>query len=125
MYTWRASCPRRAERGSGGDSRQPKRAPPLRRAAPEEWRWVDLESHDRAAPAARRAARLTVLEGQANETEIPLSKARINIGRAVDVYRAEGLLRRNDLAFTEDTEINRTVSREHAPIISDRASGEY
>jgi pSer/pThr/pTyr-binding forkhead associated (FHA) protein len=65
------------------------------------------------------------MAGQANEAEIMLSKARINIGRAVDVYRAEGLLRRNDLAFTEDTEINRTVSREHAHIIYDRATGEY
>jgi pSer/pThr/pTyr-binding forkhead associated (FHA) protein len=65
------------------------------------------------------------LEGQANETEITLSKARTNIGRAVDVYRAEGLFRRNDLAFTEDTEINRTVSREHAHIVYDRSTGEY
>ena len=93
--------------------------------AGEAWLWVELESHDRVTPAARRSARLVVMEGQANEPEIMLSKARINIGRAVDVYRAEGLLRRNDLAFTEDTEINRTVSREHAHIIYDRATGEY
>lgn len=94
-------------------------------SAGEQWLWIELESQDRAGPAARRTARLTVLEGQANEAEITLSKARINIGRTVDVYRAEGLLRRNDLAFTEDTEINRTVSREHAHILYDKATGEY
>jgi hypothetical protein len=94
-------------------------------AAGEDWLWVELESQDRITPATRRTAKLTVLEGQANEAEISLSKARINIGRTMDVYRAEGLFRRNDLAFTEDTEINRTVSREHAHIIYDKATGEY
>jgi hypothetical protein len=43
----------------------------------------------------------------------------------VDVYRSEGLIRRNDLAFAEDTEINRTVSREHAHIVHDRAAAKY
>jgi hypothetical protein len=91
----------------------------------EQWVWVEVESEDRPAPAPRRPARLVVIEGKANEPEVILSKARINIGRAVDVYRAEGLFRRNDLAFTEDTDINRTVSREHAHIIYDKAAGEY
>jgi hypothetical protein len=91
----------------------------------EVWVWVEAESQHRAAAPARRPARLVVVEGKANEAEIALSKARTNIGRAVDVYRAEGLLRRNDLAFTEDTEINRTVSREHAHIIYDKATGEH
>ena len=49
---------------------------------------------------------------------------RTNIGRVVDVYRAEGLFRRNDLAFEADTEINRSVSREHAHIQYDRTTGE-
>jgi hypothetical protein len=94
-------------------------------AADQPWVSVEVESQDQSAPPVRRTARLVVLRGQANEKEITLSKARINIGRAVDVYRSEGLFRRNDLAFTEDTEINRTVSREHAHIIYDKASGEY
>ena len=64
-------------------------------------------------------------EGDANATEVRLDKARTNIGRVVDVYRAEGLFRRNDLAFEADTEINRSVSREHAHIQYDRAAGEY
>jgi hypothetical protein len=91
----------------------------------EEWVWVEVESEERAGPAPRRTGRLVVMEGKANEGEITLSKARINIGRTVDVYRAEGVLRRNDLAFTEDTDINRTVSREHAHILYDKAAGEY
>src|ERR1022692_1725599 len=82
-------------------------------------------SNRNPAAAPRRTAKLIVVEGQANAEEIALSKARTNIGRTVDVYRSEGLIRRNDLAFTEDTEINRTVSREHAHIVHDRAAGEY
>jgi pSer/pThr/pTyr-binding forkhead associated (FHA) protein len=66
-----------------------------------------------------------VREGTANVTEIRLSKARTNIGRVVDVVRSEGLFRRNDLAFAEDTEVNRSVSREHAHIQFDKAAGEY
>jgi hypothetical protein len=91
----------------------------------ERWVWVEAESLERPAAAARRTAKLIVVEGKANAAEIGLSKARTNIGRTVDVYRSEGMLRRNDLAFTEDTEINRTVSREHAHIVYDKAAGEY
>lgn len=91
----------------------------------EQWVRVEAESQERPASAPRRAGRLIVVEGQANAAEIPLSKARTNIGRTVDVYRSEGLIRRNDLAFSEDTEINRSVSREHAHIIHDKTAGEY
>jgi hypothetical protein len=73
----------------------------------------------------RAAARLVVREGTANVTEIRLSKARTNIGRVVDVVRSEGLFRRNDLAFAEDTEVNRSVSREHAHIQFNKAASEY
>ena len=58
--------------------------------------------------------------GWKGEAEITLSKARTNIGRSVDVYRADGPLRRNDLVLTDET-----VSREHAHIIYDKAAGEY
>ena len=33
--------------------------------------------------------------------------------------------RRNDLAFAEDSEINTTVSREHAHVLYDKLTGEY
>jgi FHA domain len=90
----------------------------------EQWLVVTAASQEEGA-AAGPAARLLVKEGTANMAEARLEKARVNIGRVVDVYRAEGLFRRNDLAFEAETEINRTVSREHAHIEHDPARGEY
>jgi hypothetical protein len=89
----------------------------------EPWLVVEVGSQDRAA--GTRPARLVVVEGAAHAPEIRLEKARTNIGRVVDVYRSEGMYRRNDLTFAEDTEINRSVSREHAHIVFDKAAGEY
>jgi hypothetical protein len=91
----------------------------------ENWLIVETASQERVDAAAKPVGRLIVQEGEANVADIRLEKARINIGRVVDVYRAEGLFRRNDLAFEADTEINRSVSREHAHIRYDRAAGEY
>lgn len=91
----------------------------------EEWLVVEAVSLDRAAAHDKSAARLVVQEGAANVTELTLEKARTNIGRVIDVYRDAGLFRRNDLAFAAETEINRSVSREHAHIRHDRATGEY
>jgi len=94
----------------------------------ESWLSVETESRDQPAePAApaRKAARLTVVKGTANDKDIVLSKARTNIGRTVDVYRADGPSRRNDLAFNEENEISRSVSREHAHILFDKKIGEY
>ena len=69
--------------------------------------WLRVETGLQEENGGRAAARLVVREGAANVTEIRLSKARTNIGRVVDVVRSEGLFRRNDLAFAEDTEVNR------------------
>jgi hypothetical protein len=91
----------------------------------EEWLVVVAAAQESADEGVRPRARLVVREGTANVAALPLEKPRTNIGRVVDVYREEGLFRRNDLAFAEDTEVNRTVSREHAHIAYDRASGEY
>ena len=90
----------------------------------EEWLVVEALTQE-AAGTAPRSARLVVREGAANASELRLEKARTNIGRVVDVYRDGGLYRRNDLAFAEDSEVNRSVSREHAHILYDRAAGEY
>jgi hypothetical protein len=94
----------------------------------ERWMMVEAASQERC-PAGQRLARLVVSEGNANTAELGITKARTNIGREVDVYRDtspnRGLYRRNDLAFVEDSDINRTVSREHAHIQYDRATGEY
>jgi hypothetical protein len=91
--------------------------------AGESWLVVDAVSHstDTALPAAR----LVVCRGTANVAELSLGKPRTHIGREIDVYRNQGLHRRNDLAFVEDTEVNRSVSREHAHIRHDRTTGEY
>jgi hypothetical protein len=89
----------------------------------EPWLVVEVASQERASRSA--VGKLVVREGTANVPEVRLDKARTNIGRVVDVYRAEGLFRRNDLAFAEDTEMNRSVSREHAHIQFDRVTGEY
>jgi len=88
-----------------------------------EWIAVEIASQSPAAEA-RGPARLVVREGAANLAEIRLEKDRTNIGRTVDVYRDGGLSRRNDLAFAEETDINRSVSREHAHIMWDKAAGE-
>ena len=85
------------------------------------WKWIRRRP-PRTKPSP---ARLVVREGAANVAELALAKPRINIGRTVDVYRERGLSRRNDLAFAEDTEINRSVSREHAHILFDKTTGEY
>src|ERR1700693_4294105 len=82
-------------------------------------------SQERADAATRPVGKLVVREGEANAAEIRLDKTRTNIGRDVDVYRAEGLFRTNDLAFEAESEINRSISREHAHIRYDRAAGEY
>lgn len=78
-----------------------------------------------AAPRGRRPAKLVIVQGTANQPEISLEKLRTNIGRTVEVYRGSGPSRRNDLAFTEDSDINRTVSREHAHILYSPKTSEY
>jgi hypothetical protein len=90
----------------------------------EPWLIVEAVSLEQAT-AGKLVARLVVQEGTANTPELRMEKPRINIGRVVDVYRDAGLFRRNDLAFAADTDVNRTVSREHAHIVHDRVSGEY
>jgi hypothetical protein len=91
------------------------------------WLWLEVEKQVRAEPGAtaKRPARLSVIKGTANEREIALSKTRTNIGRTSDVYRTDGPVRRNDLAFDEDSPVNRSVSREHAHIIYQKKTGEY
>ena len=63
--------------------------------------------------------------GTAKPAELVIKGPRINIGRTVEVYReGSGLARRNDVAFGEQDEISRSVSREHAHIVYSQESGE-
>ena len=101
-----------------------------RMPAPEET-WIQVVT-ETLTPATsdpvvqpRRPARLVVARGTASQPELVLKKTRTNIGRTVDISRLDGPSRRNDLAFTEDNEINRSVSREHAHILHHKASGDY
>jgi hypothetical protein len=98
-------------------------------SAEEQWLVVHAES--REAPVTSAAAvevklgRLVVVRGEANQQEVLLEKTRTNIGRPVEVFKQDGPSRINDIAFTGDSEVNRTVSREHAHVLFDKQSGEY
>lgn len=86
---------------------------------------TSLEKKNAGAGASKSKASLTVLHGSANAETVMLKQGRTNIGRTAEVFRAAGPSRRNDLAFTEATEINGTVSREHAHILFSRKDGAY
>ncbi len=85
-----------------------------------------LESkHAEPISVAHRHAKLVVTSGTANHPEILLEKTRTNIGRTAEVYRGAGPSRRNDLAFLDDSDVNRSVSREHAHVLYSKHTGEY
>ena len=96
-------------------------------------KWLRIETlAEEIAAACRRSsarapngARLVVVGRQRQQIRDSAAESAHNIGRLVDVYKSEGLSRRNDLAFAEDNPINRTVSREHAHIVHDKKTGEY
>lgn len=79
-----------------------------------------------AAPAkvfTRPAAKLVVLSGEADSAAIEIAANRVNLGRMKEVSsERDGLRRRNDLAFAES---ETTVSREHAYLTYDAASGKF
>jgi hypothetical protein len=90
--------------------------------------WVEYAKAE-AAPevaAARPALEVTVLKGTATQRVYELDGERIYLGRLDEVVDADGRVRRrNDVAFREEGEINHTVSREHARIAWDGATGGY
>ncbi len=90
----------------------------------EAWLTVSVAMQEHPGSLAERG-RLEVKEGGANAPELALDKLRVRIGREVDVYRQRGIVRRNDLAFVGDCDVNQSVSREHAHIDYDNTTGEY
>ncbi|HEX9940878.1 MAG TPA: FHA domain-containing protein [Thermoanaerobaculia bacterium] len=79
-----------------------------------------------AAGPGRPTLELTVLKGKATQRVYELEGPRIHLGRLEEVVDAEGrVLRRNDVAFGEQGEVNSTVSREHARITWDDESAGY
>lgn len=94
-----------------------------------EWLSVetDLESRKDASVSVEplAPAKLAIVKGTANHSELMLDKPRVNMGRTAEVFHTAGPARQNDLAFSEDNEINRTVSREHAHITRAAKTNEY
>lgn len=79
-----------------------------------------------AGPSARPTLELTVLKGTATQRVYELEGPRMFLGRLEEVVDADGrVLRRNDVAFKEEGEINSTVSREHARISWDEETRGY
>jgi hypothetical protein len=90
--------------------------------------WVEYAKAESAPEAAaeRPILEATVLKGTAGQRVYELGGDRIYLGRLEEVTDADGRVRRrNDVAFREEGEINQTVSREHARIAWDEASGGY
>ena len=79
-----------------------------------------------AAPV-KRIVRLTVLHGDSEQPSYELSRNRIHLGRLAEVLdERRRPVRRNDVVFRESSEKpNSTVSRAHAHIEFDEASGEF
>lgn len=100
---------------------------PAMPAEGEQWLRVDteLKAPEPPSDAPHTPAKLAIVKGTANDSELLLDKPRINIGRTAEVFHTAGPARQNDLAFSEDNEINRTVSREHAHITRSVKNNEY
>ncbi len=95
----------------------------------QEWLTVDTLITERVAPETitpiHPPAHISVEAGKATPSELNISVPSINIGRTVEVYReGSGLARRNDIAFGEQDDIGRSVSREHAHILYSKQTGE-
>jgi FHA domain-containing protein len=72
----------------------------------------------------RPVLELTILKGAAAQRVYTVTADRVYLGRMAEIVDSEGRVkRRNDIAFQEDGEINQTVSREHARIAWDDATG--
>lgn len=86
------------------------------------------EMSSTAAPVAAVAPTLVlrVTLGQAKPRRATCEGERLNIGRQPIVADASGrVVRRNDIAFTGDDEISRSVSRAHAHVAWIPAAGTY
>jgi hypothetical protein len=77
-------------------------------------------------PAVAPTLVLRVTLGQAKPRTVTCEGERVNIGRQPVVADASGrVVRRNDIAFTGDDEVSRSVSRAHAHVAWIAAAGTY
>jgi hypothetical protein len=89
---------------------------------------VDPTAAAEAVPAQRvPSLELTVSSGGCERRRFAFAAERIDIGRGAEVIDSrQRLLRRNQVAFTEDGgDANQTVSRRHAHIVYQAVSREY
>jgi hypothetical protein len=88
---------------------------------------VSFDRVDDPAPAAAADARparleITVVHGAADRRTYAFSAPRIDLGRGAEVRDSRHrLLRTNQVAFVEGSDVNHTVSRRHAHIVVDAA----
>lgn len=94
---------------------------------PGGYRVVYHEKPEPAPSAPAPSATLTVLRGETAQRVYTLGSGRVNIGRLADVLDdQQRLVRRNEVAFADSADpAAATVSRSHAHIRYDAASGEY
>ncbi|HYI94065.1 MAG TPA: FHA domain-containing protein [Bryobacteraceae bacterium] len=76
---------------------------------------------------AKRTALFTILHGQAEQNAFEVTRSRIHLGRLSEVLDDRRRpIRRNDVVFNESAEKpNSTISRAHAHIEYDPATGEF
>jgi hypothetical protein len=86
----------------------------------------DAARKQKAALAPVQEVQLAVLAGKADRSRYALRESRINVGRLATVVDSQQrIIRHNHVAFADsDDAVNQTVSRTHAHIRFDRASGE-
>jgi len=77
--------------------------------------------------AKKAGARLVVMQGKATQESYQLTKSRVHVGRLAEVLDDQHrLVRLNDIVFSDrDHPANGTVSRKHAHLRYDGASGEF
>jgi hypothetical protein len=86
----------------------------------------DTASSVAPVPAVAPTLVLRVTLGQAKPRTVTCEGERVNIGRQTTVADASGrTVRRNDIAFTGDDEVSRSVSRAHAHVSWIPAAGTY
>jgi len=89
---------------------------------------VRVSDGDAAATTSDPRLDLVVVEGRASRTTYSFGATAVALGRGTDVTDSRGrLVRMNQVAFTsgDGDEVNQTVSRLHAHIEYDAASGQY
>lgn len=94
----------------------------------ESWLWVETlleETRLETVTPLHSLGQLSVLAGTANSSTLKLDKAHVNIGRTRDAVQQGGPTRRNDVAFSEDDSVSKSVSRQHAHIEKDPKTGQY